>query len=556
VPDPSGSSPARAGELPRPHRVPPRTITELAARLAVPVPPGVPDAAIVTGLTHDSRAVRAGDLYAALPGSRVHGARFVPQAVAAGAVAVLTDPAGLAGARAGGAPVLVVDDPRARLGSLAAWLYGEPAAALGTIGITGTDGKTTTAFLVEGAARAAGLTTGLVGTVTTRVAGQEYPAGRTTPEAPDLQALLAVMRERGVDVVALEVSSHALVMGRVNGLVVDVAVFTNLSQDHLDFHGTMEDYFAAKARLFTPERTREAVIWVDDPYGRRLAGLARGAGLPVTTVGTGPGAGAGADVPAGSGVAGDGPGAPDVVVEVTGAAGPAGPLPRGGQRIRLSGAVDALVELGLPGRFNAANAALALVALGRLRAARHLPVDSAALTGGFPAVRVPGRMEVVDDDELLAVVDFAHTPHAITTVLTELREHTPGRLLVVLGAGGDRDRTKRPAMGEAAARVADVVVVTDDNPRSEDPSVIRSAVRAGAERVTGADAARVLEVADRADAIARAVALAGPRDTVAVLGKGHEQGQEARGSVRAFDDRAALAGALRARRVPPREPAR
>jgi UDP-N-acetylmuramoyl-L-alanyl-D-glutamate--2,6-diaminopimelate ligase len=335
------------------------------------------------------------------------------------------------------------------------------------------------------------------------------------------------MREQGVEAAALEVSSHALVMGRVNGLVVDVAVFTNLSQDHLDFHGTMEHYFAAKAMLFTPERAHCAVICIDDPYGHRLAQQARTLGLPVTTVGRRL-----VD--------------PDVVVD------PVGPRPDGGQRVRLTGAVAAEVDLALPGRFNATNAALALVAATRLldiRGSRSRQADEelARLTAGLARVRVPGRMEVVPGGPPLGVVDFAHTPKAIETVLTELRASSRGRLIVVLGAGGDRDRTKRPAMGEAAGRLADVVIVTDDNPRSEEPRSIRRAVLAGLEPVASARHVPVFEVADRAEAVRQAVALAGPDDTVAVLGKGHEQGQEVAGVVRPFDARQVLAQALRAR---------
>jgi len=526
VPEPSGSSQPIGGVVLRPRRVTAKSLAEVVGRLGLPLPPGANPAAAVTGLTHDSRAVQDGDLYAALPGSRTHGASFAGQAAAAGAVAVLTDPVGAPSARAAGLPVLVVDDPRHRLGDLAAWLYDEPGGAMATVGVTGTDGKTTTAFLVEGALRAAGLLTGLVGTITTRVAGEDRPAARTTPEAPDLQALLAVMRERGVRGVALEVSSHALVMGRVDGLVVDVAVFTNLSQEHLDFHVTMEDYFTAKASLFTPRHARRAVVWVDDSYGRRLARQALDAGLPVTTVGA---RRAGAPGPPG----------PDVSVEVTEA------LPGGGQRIRLTGALEVSAEVGLPGVFNATNAALALVAVSHLDG-----VDLAAAATGLASVRVPGRMEIVSDGGVLgggvlAVVDFAHTPEAIAAVLAELRPRTQGRLVVVLGAGGDRDRTKRPAMGEAAARLADVVVVTDDNPRSEDPASIRAALRAGADAVASGRGVEVLEVADRAQAILRAVHLTHPGDTLAVLGKGHEQGQEIAGTVRPFDDRTVLAEALR-----------
>ena len=521
VPSPGTSS----GPVPRPRRVAGSTLAELAALAGAPVPAG--GRVVVTGAALDSRSVLPGDLYAALPGAHTHGARFTGQAAAAGALAVLTDPAGAADAERAGLPALVVPDPRAVLGAVSARVYGDPAADLLLLGVTGTNGKTTTSHLVEAALAAAGWRTGLVGTVCTRVAGRTLPSVRTTPEAPELHALLALMREEHVRACAMEVSSHAVSLHRVDGLVLDVAAFTNLSQDHLDFHPTMEDYFAAKAALFTPQRARRGVVVVDDAWGRRLAARAAAAGLPVTTVSTG--------------------GTP---ADWTLRAGSERPRPDGrpGSAFTLDGPGGVVQELStpLPGTFNAANTALALVVL--LAAG----VDAATAAAGLAAAPgVPGRMEVVPGPPGAprGVVDYAHTPGAVAAALAALRPSTSGRLVAVLGAGGDRDTGKRTAMGEAAALGADAVVVTDDNPRSEEPAAIRAAVLDGARAAAGSrdHQVQVHEVAGRREAVALAVRLAqGPTGTVLVAGKGHEQGQEVAGRVHPFDDRAVLGEALAA----------
>lgn len=498
----------------RPHAVLPRPLDAAAAVAGVPDPPAEWADVQITGITHNSREVRPGDLYAALPGAAAHGARFAIEAAAAGAVAVMTDPAGEALARSSGLPVLLLPRPRMVLGELAAWVYGEPAAALLLVGVTGTNGKTTTAHLAEAGLRAAGLRTGLVGTVETRVAGEATSSVRTTPESTDLHALFAVMRERGVTAAVMEVSSHALAFGRVDGLVYDVAVFTNLSQDHLDFHPDMEGYFAAKRSLFTPARARTGVANVDDEYGRRLLVESE---IPVVAVS--PSGNQEADW-----VTKDvhlGPGDSTFV-----AVGPAGrTVP---------------VHVGMPGRYNVENGLLALVAL----VTAGIPaVDAAAGVGACPSV--PGRMERVDAGQpFLAVVDYAHTPDAVETALATLREVTKGKLIAVIGCGGDRDRAKRPLMGEVGASGADVLVITDDNPRSEDPAVIRTAVLQGTKHVSAGARAEVVEVGDRAAAIEFAVGLAGPRDCIVIFGKGHEQGQEIRGAVMPFDDRVVLRTAL------------
>jgi UDP-N-acetylmuramoyl-L-alanyl-D-glutamate--2,6-diaminopimelate ligase len=466
----------------------------------------------VTGLSLSSGRILPGDLYAALPGDRTHGVEFAAAAVAAGAVAVLTDPTGadtLAHAPSLGVPVLVVAHPRSLLGRLAAHLHGEPARSLRMIGVTGTQGKTTTTWLAEGGLLAAGVPAAVIGTVGTRVGGEEIKTSLTTPEAPDLHGLFAMMRERQVAVCAMEVSSHALVKGRVDGVVFDVAVFLNLGRDHLDFHRDLEDYFQAKASLFTPERARRGLVNVDDEHGRRLLGEA---GIPLATFSAG---GRDADWRA-----------VDVRADAAGSTftveGPDG--------LRFDAGVP------LPGDFNVANALAAVAACG------EAGLDAAAVARGIRhGSTVPGRLELVDaGQDFVLVVDYAHKPDAVEAILRTLRPLTEGRLLVVLGAGGDRDAGKRPIMGEIAGRLADVLVVTDDNPRTEDPAAIRAAVLDG----TRAATAEVLEIGDRRAAIAEAVRRAEPGDIVLVAGKGHETGQEIDGTVHPFDDRTVAREAL------------
>ena len=470
------------------------------------------DTVVVHGMTHDSRLVQAGDLYLARPGEHTHGIQHVDAAVSAGAVAVLTDPASVdAAVAAGAAAVVVVPDPRAAAGPAAAWVYGNPATDLTVVGITGTNGKTTTAYLVDAGLRAGGHTTGMIGTVETHVAGAVVPSMRTTPESTDLQALFAVMRERGVDSVAMEVSSHALALDRVAGTEFAIGVFTNLSQDHLDFHADMDDYYSAKARLFAGGLARRGVVMVDDQWGRRLA---REAAVPVVTVG-----GSDADW--------------HVVETRRAGAGSAARL------VAPDGSVHD-IEVALPGRFNIANAALAYVVLLELGVAAG---DAAHGIAGLAAV--PGRMERVDAGQpFLAVVDYAHTPDAVASLLDEARVLTGdgGRVVVVLGCGGDRDRGKRPLMGAAAARAADLAVFTNDNPRSEDPQAILDAMAAGAAGGT----ARLVVEPDRRAAIGIAVGECVAGDVLVVAGKGHEQGQEAAGVVLPFDDRRVVREALAA----------
>ena len=469
---------------------------------------------VVTGVTLRSQDAQPGDLFAALPGASSHGGRFAGDAIRRGAVAVLTDPEGLhfIGADAT-VPVLVRPDPRSVLGGLAATVYGDPSRRLRMIGVTGTSGKTTTTYLVEAGLRAAGRVAGLVGTVGIRIAGEDLPSTLTTPEAPDLQALLALMLEHGVDTVVMEVSSHALRLGRVDGVDFAVGGFTNLSRDHLDFHPTMEDYFNTKARLFDPGSSTAAassVVCVDDDAGRAMAALAPD---PVTVSATG--------------VAADWRVEDIRTVE------------RGAQEffaVDPAGVHHAL-RIGLPGRYNVANA---LLAAALLDAVGVSPEQAAP---GLRDARVPGRLEPVErGQDFLALVDYAHKPGALRAVLETLREQTAGRVAVVFGAGGNRDPGKRVPMGRVAAELADLVVVTDDNPRDEDPAAIRTAILAGA----AAGAGQVVEIGDRRRAIDHAVGWARAGDVVLIAGKGHEAGQTSRGQTRPFDDRDELAKALEA----------
>ncbi|MEO5873779.1 MAG: UDP-N-acetylmuramoyl-L-alanyl-D-glutamate--2,6-diaminopimelate ligase [Streptosporangiaceae bacterium] len=498
----------------RPSTHPARSSSDLARSLGLPPAPGE---ATVSGITHDSRQVRPGDLYAALPGAQAHGAEFAARAAAAGATAILTDAEGRAAAEATGLPVLVAGNVREMLGHAAALVYGEPAESLMLIGVTGTSGKTTTAYLLESGLRAAGLTTGVIGTIETRIGDERLASSLTTPESTDLHAIFAAARERGVDAIAMEVSSHALEQGRVGGVRYAVALFTNLSQDHLDYHPTMQDYFAAKARLFTAAHSRLGVVNLDDEYGRRLVGIAE---VPVTTFSA----------------AGDTAAdwrALDVRLGADGST----------FRVVGPGGVEADASVALAGPFNVANALGAIVSLVEAGVPLQQAVEG---VGSLPGV--PGRLERIDEgQEFVSLVDYSHKPGAVEAVLGALRPVTQGRLIIVLGCGGDRDSGKRPLMGEAAARLADLAVFTNDNPRSEDPLVILAAMIDGGLRVPQGERAHLVVEPDRAAAIALAVGRARRGDVLVVAGKGHEQGQYATGGSTPFDDREVLRLALKER---------
>jgi len=475
----------------------------LGVRVAVSDP-------LISGITIDSRLVRPGDLYVALSGAHHHGAEFAQQAAAAGAVAILTDTAGSLLAQEVSLPVVVVDHPRQAMAGVAATIYGRPADALTMCAVTGTNGKTTTTFLLEAALRAGGVSTGLVGTVGFRLNGVALdcvPTTVTTPESTDLQGLLAFLLEEGANTVVMEVSSHALVLGRAEAISFDVAAFTNLGRDHLDFHRDIESYFEAKASLFTPERTKHAVINVDDPRGRELVQrIGRHSGMELSTVSL------------------DGDAACRALAyEVQ-------PDGRTAVRADLRGRILNF-SLYLPGDFNIRNALTALAMVDAIGG------DLERATIGLGQAHVAGRMQRVELGlgAPRVYVDFAHTPQAIAAALQAVGTQ---RRIVVLGCGGDRDPHKRGPMGEAAARFADVVIATDDNPRSEDPRAIRTELITGAQNAVRKDGltTEVIDGGDRRSAIRLALQIASPSDVVAILGKGHELGQEVAGTVLPFSD--------------------
>ncbi|HEY2571359.1 MAG TPA: UDP-N-acetylmuramoyl-L-alanyl-D-glutamate--2,6-diaminopimelate ligase [Solirubrobacteraceae bacterium] len=490
----------------------------------------------ITGLAYDSRAVGGGELFFCVSGFQRDGHEFAPRALAAGAAALVVERR-----LELGVPEVLVGSARAAMAPIAARFYGDPTAQLRVVGITGTNGKTTTAYLVRALIEAIGEQCGLLGTVTSIVGGQEREVTRTTPEAIDLQAVFGEMLDGGDHACAIEVSSHALELGRADATRFAVAIFTNLTQDHLDFHDTMEDYFLAKRRLFVEHRPALSVINVGDPYGARLAGEIDGAvTFAVQTRGE-------------QGLAADYL-AEDLRFDFAGAA----------FALRTASGVRA-VRLPMPGRFNVANA------LGALAAAHALGGEMEPLLAALErGVRVPGRFEPVEEGQDFAVlVDYAHTPDSLQNVLEAARalieagrgeaagEQAPagaakqngnaGRVLCVFGAGGDRDRGKRPLMGEIAARLADVTFVTSDNPRSEDPEQIIAEIMAGVARVPAQPLVR--SVADRAIAIDEAIGAARAGDVLVIAGKGHEQGQELAGGRKVpFDDVTVARKALRLRR--------
>lgn len=478
-------------------------VAGLGARVSAGVTPD-PD---VDHITIDSRAARPGSLFACVVGARHDGHDHAADAVRAGAVAVLAErrPAGLP-ARV---PVVVVPSVRAALGPIAARIAGEPSRAIAVVGVTGTNGKTTVTHLLESIGAAAGMRPAVLGTLGARWAGNEQTYGFTTPEAPELQAAFAAMRAAGVDLAAIEVSSHALDHHRVDGTNFAAVGFTNLSREHLDLHGDLDAYFEAKARLFSSGFAERAVIAVDDVWGRRLAARAAAAGLDVVTV-----ASAESSDPAG------------VDLVATGIR-----ADRAGTSFSLRSAAGDL-DVGLPllGRFNVANA---LVAAGLARA---VGIDDRAIRAGLTAVApVPGRLELVSGAApVTVVVDYAHTPAALEAVIGAVRTIVGGgRVIVVYGCGGDRDAAKRPLMGQVVAARADLAVLTSDNPRGEDPAAIAADVLAG---LGPADARPEVEL-DRRRAIRRALVAARPGDGVLVAGKGHESGQTSRGRTVPFDDR-------------------
>jgi UDP-N-acetylmuramoyl-L-alanyl-D-glutamate--2,6-diaminopimelate ligase len=479
-------------------------------------PPAVPaDAALdvpCTGVAYDSRTVTRGSVFVALPGQKADGTLFAPQAVEAGAVAVVSEraPNELA------TPWIVVPDARLALAHLAAEFFGHPSRLMKVVGITGTNGKTTTSYLTQAIFEAAGTRCGLMGTVTYRIGDREIAATRTTPEAPEVQGFMRQMVDAGCGACVMEVSSHALAMRRVDGIHFAAGVFTNLTRDHLDFHRDMESYFAAKRRLFEMlPADAPGVVNVDDPKGVSLTEIA---GRPVTYA-----------------IARD--------ADVT-----PGPLTFGLEGlafdVRMPQGV-AHVKSKLVGKPNVYNI---LAAVGTTAA---LDVPISAIEHGLQKLAgVPGRFEVASSpaDDITVVVDYAHTDDALRNLLETARPLAARRLITVFGAGGDRDRTKRPLMGMVAARLSDVVVITSDNPRSEDPARIIEEVKRGAEPEARQGKADVVTIGDRRDAILHAVDLASAGDVVLIAGKGHEKYQEIGGRTTPFDDVAVAREALEARR--------
>jgi UDP-N-acetylmuramoyl-L-alanyl-D-glutamate--2,6-diaminopimelate ligase len=469
---------------------------------------------VCTGVTHDSRRVGRGAVFVALLGLKANGALFAPQAIAAGASAVVAEAFPVADVSV---PWIVVSDARLALAWLSAEFFGHPSRDMKVVGITGTNGKTTTSFLTSAVLDAAGTQTGLMGTVTYRIGDRAFDATRTTPEAPDLQSFMRDMVDEGCGACVMEVSSHALALKRVDGIRFAAAIFTNLTRDHLDFHTDMEDYFAAKRRLFEMlSADAPAVINIDDPRGAALVEIV---GRPVTY-----GITKAADVSPGplsfslSGL--------DFEIRT----------PRGVVQVRsklvgkpnvynILGAVGTALELGVP--IEAVEDGL-----------RHLP-------------GVPGRFEVVssESDDVTVVVDYAHTDDALRNLLETARPMASRRLITLFGAGGDRDRTKRPLMGMVAARLSDVVVITSDNPRGEDPARIIEEVKRGADAETRQSNAVIVTEVDRRQAILQAVREAGSGDVVLIAGKGHEKYQEVAGRKLPFDDIEVAREALEARRV-------
>ena len=527
----------------RPSRPVAHTVEQLARLTGAQIvaSPGAQETR-VTGVVLNSRETQPGDLYAALPGAHVHGATFAADAAASGALAILTDAAGADLVAKAGVelPVLVSADPRAWTGRVAAEIYNShpgDASAQKLFAVTGTNGKTTTTYFVNSILRALGHSTGLIGTIEILAGDTPIPSKLTTPEAPHVHALLSLMRERGIDAAAMEVSSHALEFHRVDGVRYNVAGFTNLTQDHLDLHGSMEAYFEVKAQLFTAERTERAVVLLTegDTWGEAMARRARenlGAEHVTSVALRG---NIGDDAHAGPGRSG----ADWTLHSLTRRGiGHAFTLQhREGRKLSVSTA--------LPGDFNVANAALAVLMV--LESGVGLDTLQKALDDHDPLTTdVPGRMQLIGTRPT-SIVDFAHNPDAMARALQSVEPtEEGGRTIIVFGATGRRDKTKRPIMGRIAAEGADVVIITDDDPHDEDPAPIREQVAQGARAAQehGARAAEVHVIAPREVAIHTAVRLSRPEDSIILAGRGHETFQDLNGVAHPLDDRVELRAAL------------
>ncbi|WP_241969045.1 UDP-N-acetylmuramoyl-L-alanyl-D-glutamate--2,6-diaminopimelate ligase [Trueperella bialowiezensis] len=502
----------------RPKNSPQVALSDVGRALGLPVQElNVCGATAVSGVSADNRRIRPGDVFIARRGAKVHAATFAREAIAAGARAVVTDAEGAHIIGDADVPVLVVGDPARSAGVAAAAVYGNPAAQLTAFGVTGTNGKTSTAFMIDHILRKLGRTTGLIGTVAVRIGDLELASTLTTPQPADLQAMLATLVENGGTDLVMEVSSHALAQGRTEPMRFDVAGFTNLTHDHLDYHGTLEEYFAAKATLFDSDHCERAVVLVDDDAGQRLydtlATERPGAAVSLSVTGL------------------------DADWSVT--------------ELRAEGAVQRFTLAGpggsletctqLAGMFNVANAALAIIMV--CEAGIPLAQIGQALGQEGVSPVIPGRMEVVGDKPY-TVVDFAHNTDALDKAMVALHGVRPGKLIVVTGSAGERDREKRPQMAAAVARHADHLIVTDDDPHGEDPAQIRREV------ITGIpDGFSWEEIPDRAEAIHGAIRQAGDDDVVLIAGRGHETIQDVAGVDVEIDDRVIARDALARRKV-------
>ena len=460
-----------------------------------------------SGITSDSRSVVSGDLFVALPGSNAHGARFIDEIVAAGAVAVITDDAGakLVGTKL---PTIVISNPRLVLGDICSWFYGSPSSSMQIIGITGTNGKTTTTTILNQILEFAGKPTGLIGTIGIEIGPEKLQANFTTPEACDLQSLLATMQERHISHVSMEVSSHALEAKRVAGVKFSMVGFMNLTQDHLDFHGDMASYFAAKSKLFTSEYSDLGFVNIDDTYGKKLYNDPQ---IPMISLSR------------------ENREAQWRFERIDST------LRGYSVSIRGTGGILIEGEFNLIGEHNLDNLLMAVAI------ASQLEIDPIVIGNSFMHLKgAAGRLESVDiGQKFLALVDYAHTPDAVTRILATLRKSVNGRVIAVLGCGGDRDKSKRPVMGRELLVGSDLAIFTSDNPRSEAPETILSEMIAGLELKENS-----VTIVDRREAIAFAVTNALPGDCVVILGKGHETGQEISGEKFPFDDRIELARAI------------
>jgi UDP-N-acetylmuramoyl-L-alanyl-D-glutamate--2,6-diaminopimelate ligase len=513
-----------AGTL-RPQHAPHKQLSELCTRFhAESSAPR--DSVVLSGLTVVASDIHLGDLFVALPGARTHGAKFIDTAIEKGAHAILTDTQGAEMAGTTSIPVVVIDNPREKLGAISAWMYDTDKTPATVFGVTGTNGKTSVVYLLSALENLLGIPNGLSSTAERKIADQVIPSGLTTPESPEMHALLACMREQGAKAINLEVSAQALTRHRIDGIMVDVAGFTNFSHDHLDDYPSLQEYFAAKTQLFTPAHARKAVINVDEQWGQQLASTTS---LDVVTVVTDP----------------DSPWWDKAEWKMT--------VTRSHQDVtafRLQGPGGVHIDTSVPvmGTFMAANAALAMVML--LASGIDTTHLAQVTTAGIP-VSIPGRLEIVSGDlGPTFYLDYAHTPEAFSHLVQGLAAVTPGKVIFLFGADGDRDASKRFAMGAIPASSADEVIITDYHPRGEDPAAIRAQLLEGARSVPGA---HVHECADIRQAIRLAISMAGEDDAIIYAGPGHETEQEIAGGSRPFHFKNEVRLALHEAGFPPRE---